>query len=57
MESLKWSLRFGLPDQSVCTSMFVVSPKSCTCPTHPILLDFITRIIFGEEQAYQSRKS
>ena len=51
--SSKWTLSRRFPHQNpVCTSSFTIR---ATCPTCPILLDFITRIIFGEE--YRSLSS
>jgi hypothetical protein len=45
--SLKWSPSLRSPYQNpVCTSLF---PIRATCPTYLILLDLITRIIFGYE--------
>ena len=44
--SSKWSLSVRFPHQSpICTSPL---PIRATCPAHPVLLDFVTRIIFGE---------
>ena len=37
----------GLPINTVYAPL--LSPTRATFPTHPILLDFITRIIFDEE--------
>jgi len=37
----------GLPIKSLSTPL--LAPICATCPTHPILLDFITRTIMGEE--------
>ena len=49
----KWSLSFRFPYQNTAyTSPF---PISATCRAHLILLDFVTRIILGEE--YRSLSS
>jgi len=51
--SSKLSLSLSYPHQNhVCTSPL---PIHATCPAHPILLDLITRIIFGVE--YRSLRS
>jgi len=51
--SSKWSLSLRFPHQkSLCT---LPPPIRVTCPVHLILLDFIIRIIFGEE--YRSLNS
>jgi hypothetical protein len=45
--SSKWPHFLRFPHQNpVCTLLF---PIPATCRAHPILLDLITRIIFGEE--------
>ena len=43
----QWSLSLRLPHQDPIHTLF--SPIRATCPAHPILLDFITRTILGEE--------
>jgi hypothetical protein len=51
--SPKWWPSLRSPHQNpVCTSLF---PIRVTCPTHSILLDLFTRIIFGDE--YRSLSS
>ena len=49
---LRLGLPIGLfpwrfPAETLCTSL--LSPIRATCPTHLIVLDFITRTILGEE--------
>jgi hypothetical protein len=44
--SSKFSLSFGFSINILYA--FLISPMHCTCPVHHILLDFITKIIFGE---------
>ena len=40
-------LQSDLPTKTLYESL--LSPKHATCPAQPILLDWITRIIFGEQ--------
>jgi len=51
--SSKQSLSSGFPTKTLYRTL--LSPKCATCPTHLILLDFITQTIFGEE--YRSLSS
>ena len=51
--SHKWSLSLNFPHQTPHISL--LSSIRATCPTHLILLDFITRTIMGEE--YRSLSS
>ena len=45
--SLQWFLSLRFPQQDPIHSLS--SPIHATCPAHPILLDFITRTILGEQ--------
>jgi len=45
--SPQWSLSLRFPHQDTIHPLS--SPIRATCPAHPILLDFITRTILGEE--------
>jgi hypothetical protein len=44
--SSEWSLLFRFSQPNFYT--FLIPPTRATCPTHLILLDFITVIVFGE---------
>ena len=44
--SPQWSLSFRFPQEDAI--QLALSPTRATCPTHLILLDFITRTILGE---------
>ena len=46
-ESSKWSLSLRFPIITLYVTL--LSSIHATCPAHLILLDFITRIIFGEQ--------
>ena len=52
-ESPKWSLSLWFPHQKPHT--LLLFPISATCPVHLIILDLITRTIFGEQ--YRSPSS
>ena len=45
--SSKWSFFLGFPHQTLYT--LFPTPKRTTCPSHLILLDFITRTILDEK--------
>ena len=49
----KWFSSSGFPTKILCT--FLLFPLHATCPAHLIFLDFITRMILGEE--YKSLSS
>ena len=50
--SCKGTFFFGFPHKkSVCIS---VAPLRATCPAHNIIIDLITRTIFGEQYTSQS---
>ena len=51
--SSKWSLSLRFPNQNPVYACPL--PIHATCPTHLILLDFITRTVFGEQ--YRSLSS
>ena len=50
--SSNWSLSLGFPHQNpICTSPL---PHTCYSPVHLMFLQFIIRMIFGEERSSQS---
>ena len=53
--SPKWYLSLRFPHQNLVCPSPLLSPILTTCPTHLILLDFITQAILGEE--YRSLSS